>query len=289
MGEEGGVRARLERALAPLGPAPGAWTYRALAAGGSAHRTYLVERPDGQWVVKMRSDVVGPQLDVAAEAHATALAAAARLAPRVVAHDAAAGTLVIEYLPDARSWTVRDARRDDNVVRLAALLRRLHALPPELPPYALARVAESYVRRAGTPTPRAARRAIELDARARRFEARHPPTVFCHNDLAASNVLDAGDALVLIDFEYAVSSAPILDLAGAAMMNGYDAHARGRLIEAYYGGAPAPFDAAELDETVRMLRLLAWFWAGANARGPASPRLYARLRRQIGAVLDAEE
>ena len=289
MAARAAVRARLAAALAALGREPrGEWHYAPLA-GGSSDRSYRVESAAGQWVVKLRSAARGPQLDVAAEARATAVAAEAGLAPRVVAHDGAAGTLVTEYWPGARSWTLRDVRSRAGIERLAAVLRRLHALPADLRPYALADVADDYVRVAGTPTARAARYAIELDERARRFEARYPPSAFCHNDLVASNVLDDGERLGLIDFEYAVRAAPILDLAGVAAMNRYSRRACARLVEAYYGGAaPAAPDVAELDGVVRTLRLLAWFWAAANARTAAKPQVYERLRRRMGEWLEGE-
>ena len=283
------VGARLSAALAALGREPrGEWRYEPLA-GGSSDRSYRVESREGQWVVKLRSAARGPQLDVEAEARVTAAAAAAGLAPRVVAHDARAGTLVTEYWPGARSWTLRDVRGRAGIERLAAVLRRLHSLPADLSPYALAAVADDYVRVAGTPTACAARYATELAERARRFEARHAPSAFCHNDLVASNVLDDGERLGLIDFEYAVRAAPILALAGVAAMNRYSRGARTRLVEAYYDGAPpVSFDAEELDGVVRTLRLLAWFWAAANARTAAAPGVYEGLLRQLGDWLEAE-
>src|SRR5690606_35256076 len=186
------------------------------------------------------------------------------------------------FVPRARAWTRRDSQKLDNVRRIAAVLRRLHALPADLPAYRLVEVARGYVRIVGTADARTARLARELLDRARRFERAYDATAFCHNDLVASNVLDDGRTLALIDFEYAVRAAPLLDLAGLAAMNRYSARARAELLAAYHDGAPAPSD-REVAETIRTLELLAWFWAEANARVAADPRRYLRLRAEIGA------
>jgi thiamine kinase-like enzyme len=91
---------------------------------------------------------------------------------------------------------------------------------------------------------------------------RYPPSVVCHNDLVAANVLEAGD-LMLVDFEYAARAAPILDLASLAAMNDFTDHERNELLRAYYRTPNAPVSPAELADVVRMVRLMAFFWARA--------------------------
>src|SRR5690606_9062197 len=105
--------------------------------------------------------------------------------------------------------------------------------------------------------------ADELAALARRFESAFPATVLCHNDLAAANLLDDGQ-LVLVDFEYAVLAAPILDLANLAVMNRYSDRERAALLEAYDGRGE--IDPGELRWVARLVALLGWFWAAANER-----------------------
>jgi thiamine kinase-like enzyme len=67
--------------------------------------------------------------------------------------------------------------------------------------------------------------------------------------------------LALVDFEYAVRAAPILDLASLAAMNDYgDAECR-ELLAAYAGGTARAIPPGKLVETMRMVRLMSYFWA----------------------------
>ena len=72
-------------------------------------------------------------------------------------------------------------------------------------------------------------------------------------------MLDNGE-LWFVDFEYAVMSAPILDLASLAGLNEFDADQRARLIGAYYGHYDVPFSANEFHDAIRLVRLLSYFW-----------------------------
>jgi thiamine kinase-like enzyme len=80
--------------------------------------------------------------------------------------------------------------------------------------------------------------------------------------LVAANVLETGD-LMLIDFEYAARAAPILDLASLAAMNDFTNDDQRELLRAYYASSNAPVSLPELADVVRMVRLMAFFWARA--------------------------
>ncbi|HEY8520591.1 MAG TPA: phosphotransferase [Gammaproteobacteria bacterium] len=297
------VRAVLAGVLTDLGVSPDGFRYRALR-GGFNNRSYLVAAGERRWVVKFRSQTLGPLLGVAAEAEVMAAAARAGLAPAVVAHEEAAGLLVTEYRAGARSLSTRAARERGNIERMAALLRRLHAVAAPVAPFEVERVAQSYVQAAAAGAEhkiaRARRhpaqyggdwddgtrlfieRADELLALARRFESAFPAAVLCHNDLAAANILHDGQ-LVLVDFEYAVLAAPILDLANLAVMNRYSDRERAALLEAYGG----EIDADDLRWVARLVALLGWFWAAANERRASEPAVYARIRGDLSAQLEA--
>jgi thiamine kinase-like enzyme len=234
--------------------------------------------------VSARDVLVGEVLDMAAEHALTACAAAAGLAPSIAASDTASGVLITEYLRSARAWSATDARRPENIRRLAALLRRLHALPVQLPAFRPLRSAARYVADSEPADADSLVWAEELRRAAHVFEARHAASVPCHNDLAAANVLDDG-RLWLVDFEYAAQSSPLLDLANVSAMNDFDADCRRMLLEAYFEGTPAPFAGDDLDEALRMLRLLWHFWARALARRAADPLPYARFAERMASAL----
>ena len=58
--------------------------------------------------------------------------------------------------------------------------------------------------------------------------------VFGHNDLLAANLLDDGDRLWLIDWEYAGFNTPLFDLGGVASNNELDEADERWLLDAYF-------------------------------------------------------
>ncbi len=282
-------RDRLARALANALPeavsADGVIEVEPLA-GGVAPRTYLVSRRAERWVVRLASPGLEGALDAGEEAAVAGAAAAAGLAPAVLGCHAAEGTLVTEYRAGARRLTPADMRRPETMTALAELLAALHRLPLRPRRFEPERLAAQYFSAAGGASlPLAERRlGTELERLARDYAVRYPTIALCHNDLVAANVLDEG-RLWLVDFEYAVSAAPVLDLAGVAALNGYDDAERWRLVEAYYRGAAAPFTPAELARVVRLVRLIGFFWALAAERGAADPAPYAHFAAEAAAWL----
>jgi thiamine kinase-like enzyme len=268
------ARLALERVLGGAAEARGA----ALVplSGGTHRRSWLATFADGRKaVLRMPLRRSNALLDAPTEARATDAAAAAGVAPAVIAVDAASGVLLTEYRAGAR-WTPAEARRPANVARLTAVLRTLHDLPTALPTFAAERIAARYLGELprGVSEPRAREWGDELVSLARRYDARCAPSAFCHNDLVAANVLDDG-GLALVDFEYAVRAEPLLDLANLAAMNGFDAAQRRALLETYAHATPSPAELAELEWLVRMQRLMAWFWALLGDANADDSSLYA--------------
>lgn len=258
--------------------------------GGTHRRSWLVILADGRRAaLRMPLAHSSALLDVVTEARAMDAAAAAGLAPAVIAADAESGVLLTEYGPGV-PWSAADVRAAENMRRLVLALRTLHALPTELPPFAAERIASRYL--ADLPADvRASRTATrwseELLLFARRYDARLAPTAFCHNDLAAANILDDG-RLVLVDFEYAARADPLLDLANVVVMNALDAGEQSNLLALYREGAPTADDLAELTWVARMVRLMAWFWAVLGASRAEDPSLYAPYVASLAAELKAQ-
>lgn len=193
-------------------------------------------------------------------------AAAADLAPPPIRLPVEHGIVATQFRPAARAWTSHDARNYENIDRLCDCLRQLHALDITLEPLQFVAVAERYAARATDRcalSPEQVAWRSELLALAQTFVDLHEPSVPCHNDLVASNVLDDG-AVWLIDFEFAAQGDPVLDLASLAAFNDFDAGSRSRLLTAYYGSAGPSFDAAHFGQVIRLERLLAYFWSLAE-------------------------
>ena len=94
---------------------------------GLTNRSWLVTTDGDRFVVRI-SDASAAQLQIdrSSEAVVLELVARAGIGPDVLRCDPALGILVTRYL--GATWTVRDAHSNENIDRLAGLLRRLHAL-----------------------------------------------------------------------------------------------------------------------------------------------------------------
>lgn len=231
--------------------------------GGLGRRTYLAVCGEREWVIRLAREERPGAIDLEIEAAVTAAAASLGIAPRVIATDLQAGALVTEHLRGARTLERGVLTHAEGVSVVADLLRLLHTLRMPLRPFEPEGFAAQYL--AGPCAEERLTReqralAAELRLLARAYRMRFPSIVLCHNDLVAANLLDDG-RLRLIDFEYAVMAAPVLDLAGLAALNDLDSNERWQLAETYYRPSAVPFTPAEFGKVVRLVRLMGYFWA----------------------------
>jgi thiamine kinase-like enzyme len=189
--------------------------------GGLTNRNLKVTTSDGRRYVARLS---GPQasllaVDRDAEHHDSLAAASTGIAPAVVARvvdgPERSGVLVVDWI-DARAWTPADVRDTTNLVRIAGACRVLHAGPRfarEFDMFALQRRYLDVVRQRGFRLPARYEEFLPQVERVRTALAVRPaPSVPCHNDLLAANVLDDGSRLWLIDYEYAGNGDPCFEL-----------------------------------------------------------------------------
>ena len=276
------VREALVRVLPGFAPGSDEFSCNPLD-GGINRRSFLLTVRDRQYV--LRRPVVGAAglLTLAAEAQVMQAAADAGLAPRVVGVDPASGLLLTEYLASTVRWTTADIREPGNIDRIASLLRVLHQVPSRAPKFGAAQITARYLAAPGTQDSALVSWRDELVALAHDYDANYPATALCHNDLVAANVLDDG-GLKLIDFEYAVRAAPVLDLANLTGMNDFTPAQCRHLLDAYYRRS-VPFTAAQFDDVVRMVRLMAFFWALVAERQVVDAAAYSQVAERMAYAL----
>jgi thiamine kinase len=256
--------------------------------GGLNERSYLIAAGERRHVLRLPVASAVAWLDLATEVRAMRAAAAADLAPRVIAVDVDAGLLLTDY--GAAPWTPDLARRPAGIARVARLLRALHGVSVELPAYSVRWFATTYLAALREECARPLRAeeerwAGELATLGEQFDAEHPPTAFCHNDLAAANIVADAAAARLIDFEYAGRGAPLLDLASFAGMNGLAKPQRRQLLDDYYGTAAAAPAMRDLDNAIRLVWLLAYFWGRVAEVRLADARAHVELAANFGELL----
>lgn len=209
--------------------------------GGLTNRIYKIIPTTGAPLVGRvsfgQSDLLA--IDRLAECHNSDAAARAGVAPQVVACEPAEGVSIIEWI-DGRTFGLDDIDDSANLTRVAALCRELHRGPRFVNDFDMFAVQEGYL---GIVQDRGFRlpagyldHASQVDRIRSALAARPEPTVPCHNDLLAANMLDDGRRLWFIDFEYAGNNDPCFELGNIWSEAELGPDRLAELVTAYYGG-----------------------------------------------------
>jgi len=224
-----------------------AGTHRVVTSlgGGLTNRNYRVQTDAVDCVVRV-STSGAETLGVDREReHANSIAAAAAgVGAPVLDYRPDLGLLVVGFIP-SRTFTPADVRA--SLPRVAAALRRLHAGPVfsgRFDMLALQRTYAATVAAQGLRVPDGYAEAGEAAARVAAALAEDPePLVPCHNDLLAANLLDDGETLHIIDYEYSGMNESAFELGNLAQENALDDDELAALVAAYDqapGGEPDP-------------------------------------------------
>jgi thiamine kinase-like enzyme len=189
-------------------------------AGGITNQNFAVEDRGRRYVVRVGDDILVHGVLRANELAASRAAHAAGLSPGVV--HAEPGILVLEFI-EGRTFAPEDVRNPANLERLIDMVQRCHRDIPQFlrGPAAMFwvfHVVRDYGHTLREGNSRHLAILPDLLARAARLEAAVGPidVVFGHNDLLAANVIDDGQRLWLVDWEYAGLNSPLFDLGGLA-------------------------------------------------------------------------
>lgn len=219
-----------------------------LLTGGLTNRNYQVATDAGERYVARFSSVKSTLLaiDREAEFRNSQLAATAGVGPAVVEFAPDEGVLVVQWI-DGRTFD--DATLDDETQlrRLAEICRRLHSAPRFVSDFDMFDVQRRYLAIVtelgfrlpddyGSFAPQVSRIEEVLRASA-------GPTVPCHNDLLAANVMDDGERLWLIDYEYSGNNDPCFELGNAWSEAALPLDRLEHLVTCYFGG-PSPVQTA---------------------------------------------
>jgi thiamine kinase-like enzyme len=207
---------------------------------GLTNRSWLVSTTGDRFVVRISDVGFAEELQIDRDSEAVVLQHVARasIGPQVLRCDPVRGILVTRYL--GATWTEQDAQSDENINRIAGLLRRLHALdvPAGVRAVDLASTAQGYVRtleergtHSGLTSPSQRDCADETAAQLRKGSV----PCLCHNDVHHLNIIGS-DPVKLVDWEYAGVGEPLFDLASLCVYHRYSKQQRERLLSAY--GAP---------------------------------------------------
>jgi len=263
------------------GAGPGGQNVHAVVrlAGGSVNDSWLVDTDDGRYVLRIQGPAWrSPGVDRRREQEAQRLAAAAGLAPAVIAQSPEGDVRVCLFIA-GRVWSAVDYDQPAQLLRWCETLATLHRLPaPRGEPWQFAPqllagdYASRAIRHAAAPAQVRAVEAARTQAAsaAAALAACALPPVLAHGDALAGNVVDDG-RLWLIDWEFAQCADPVWDLAAVAVWTARPAAEWCALAEA--AGWACERLAARLDAALTLHRALGSLWY--LARGEAVPAVLA--------------
>jgi thiamine kinase-like enzyme len=207
-------------------------------SGGLSNENFKVTDDTGRFVVRFGQDYAFHHVDRGREARAAHAAYICGLSPEVI--HAQDGIMVLRFI-DAKTFTEADVRASwraclqlvENCHRKmgktirgpAGMFWVFHVLRD----YAATLVRHKHAY--------ASHLNVWMDITHQLEAAQQPmPIVFGHHDLLAANVLDDGQRLWLVDWEYGAFGTPLFDLANLAANNGFEMDLENAMLTAYFGG-----------------------------------------------------
>ena len=233
--------------------------FRAIRGGLSNH-AWHVERDGHSYFVRLGgrgSKSLG--VDRRSECHLLGAASAAGLAPEVLVCDPDRDLLVTRFVR-AANWTRQDARKTENLRRFGATLRTLHSLSlcpgiERISFSAQATLLENQLGGAEGAQPALRRVAV---AAFEMLAGREAIVALCHNDLHHLNILDDGERLWFVDWEYGGCGDPLFDLASFLCQLELTHQQRQVLFSAYAGESGISIDLVEA--ACRVFDYVQWVW-----------------------------
>ena len=207
--------------------------------GGLSNEGWKVTDENGSHVVRFGEDYPFHHVDRKRELMTAHAAYSAGLAPEV--EYSAPGVMVSKFI-DAKTWQEEDVKAAPE--RVAKLIHDFHHNMPQhvsgpgfmFWPFHVIRDYARTLDAGDSPFRKHIPHYLELGQAMEEAQI-SMPIIFAHNDLLPANILDDGNRLWLIDFEYAGFSTAMFDLAGAASNAGMDDTEANVLLDSYFGEA----------------------------------------------------
>ena len=209
--------------------------------GGLTNRNLRITTPDGDVVARLSTPESALLAIDRSNEHANSVAAAqSGAAPEVVDYQPEVSVLVVRFV-SGRTWRDADVLDPANAPRIASVCRQLHSGPRFVGDFNMLVLQKHYLEIVQERGLRLPDRYLEFASHAAAIGdslSVHPvPTVPCNNDLLAANVIDPGDRLWLIDYEYSGNNDPFFEIGNLWSEAKGTPDDLGRLVSAYVGYA----------------------------------------------------
>ncbi|MEZ0071402.1 phosphotransferase [Planotetraspora sp. GP83] len=208
--------------------------------GGLSHHIARIETEDGdRWLLRVldpRIAETGLGIPLDQEIANTVSAASTGVGARVL--HVMPGAVVLEYL-DGVTLDAPAVRGPRTIEKVAAACRRLHTGPRFVNDFSIFRKLDELLSRCrthGLPVPSGYEDVVPVAADIEAALARRSlPTVPCHNDLLAENLIAAGPEIRIVDYQLSGNNDPRFELGDIAAESDFTPDQVVRLTRAYFG------------------------------------------------------
>jgi aminoglycoside phosphotransferase (APT) family kinase protein len=228
--------------------------------GGLSNHAWRADLGGRSYFVRLGGpDAASLGVDRKSECVLLEAAAAAGLSPGVLACDPGNGLLVTDFVR-GDPWRREDVHEPRNLARIGAVLRALHRLPLHAGVRRISfqsQAKQLEVQLAAFEAVDPALRRV-ADCAFEALSARRDCVTLCHNDLHHLNVLDDGDRLWVVDWEYGGCGDPLFDLASFLCQHESTPAERDALLDAY--GSTSGTDASRVVAACIAFDYVQWLW-----------------------------
>jgi thiamine kinase-like enzyme len=232
---------------------------------GLTNRVFKVEAGGEPLCLRVPGEGSEAIVDRRAEAINARAAAEAGVAPEII-HFGADGTMLTRFIEGAPLTPEHLKQSPGALQRTAAALRTLHdsaaAFSGEFRAFETMQLYITLLVTLGAPLPDRFGETVDGSEALEAALAAHPAALRpCHCDPTGRNILDTGERVWLVDFEYAAMNDPAWDLAYFSVESDLADEADLTLLAAYLGRPPENTERARFAVTKIVCELLSALWA----------------------------
>ena len=214
-------------------------------SGGITNVNLCISDGGQRFVVRMGTDIPEHGIMRWNELELSKAAEAADISPKVHYHEE--GVLVLQYI-QAKTYDEKAVRKPENLERIIKLIKKTHEytanfLETPILTFWPFQINRTYIKRLQKNNSIHCSKLPQMQQNLEKLETAIGPVqlVVGHNDLLAANILDDGNRLWLIDWEYGGYNSPLFDLAGLASNNSMSKDQELHMLEQYYNHNPEKF------------------------------------------------
>jgi thiamine kinase-like enzyme len=234
--------------------------------GGLTNRVYRVALGEQAWCLRLPGQGTEAYIDRQVEAVNARAAAAAGVSPEVLFVDPTGGLMLTRFLDGVVTMSPAGFReRAKAPERAGAVFRRLHDSGQAFAfRFELFAMIDSYLEvlaaRGAALPPGYHDVVAEAGTVREALRAHEWPLVPCHCDPLCENLLDTGNRMWLVDWEYSGMNDPMWDLGDLSVEGGFDAGQDEELLRGYFGGEAGTADRGRMVVYKAMCDLLWTLW-----------------------------